>query len=124
MDQHMARKVIALIFGVSVRDGELSDAELAFIGRVYAKLGVPDDRGMMPIADPEAAAASLRGMPKEVQEEALGLLIGAAAVDGVIHNAERHFLEAAAEAIGLNSAQLEERIVEALAAAPESFDGA
>ena len=58
-------------------------------------------------------------MSEPDQKEALSLLIGAAAVDGVVHEAERQLLEAAALAIGWTSEKLEERIVEALGDAPD-----
>jgi uncharacterized tellurite resistance protein B-like protein len=118
MDVELARKVLGLIFGVSVRDGKLTDSEIAFLDRAYESFGVAKQRRpwAMPIADPDAAAATLRGMPKDVQQEALGLLVEAAAVDGVVHDAERRFLEAAAQAVGWTSAELEERIVETLSA--------
>jgi uncharacterized membrane protein YebE (DUF533 family) len=119
MDAHMARTVARLVFGVAVKDGNLSDAEIACLDRTCAKFGVPmgRDSWAMPIADPADAAAQLAAMPAEVQHETLDLLVEAAAVDGVVHDAERRFLEAAAKAIGWTTAQLEEQIVEKLAAA-------
>jgi hypothetical protein len=116
MDAQLGRRVIGLIFGLTVRDGKMTDSETAFIHRAHAALGVPMDRSAwtLPVADPDEAAAELRAMPKEVQREALGLLVEAAAVDGVVHPREREFLEAAAKAIGWTSAQLEEQLVNAL----------
>ena len=116
MDQELRRRVLGLIFGVTVRDGKLTDAEIAFMDRTCAAFGIPSDLDSwtMPVADPDIAAAQLRAMPKAVQQQALGLLVRAAAVDGVVHEAERQFLEAAATAVGWTTAQLEERIVETL----------
>jgi len=119
VDQQLSHQVLGLIFGLAVRDGALADAEIAFMNRTYAKLGLPTDPDSwaMPIADPEAAAAALSAMPKDVQLEALNLLVSVAAVDGVVHEAERRFLDAAAKVVGWTAAQLEERIVDALLAA-------
>jgi hypothetical protein len=118
MDARTGRKVLGLIFGVAVKDGKLTDSEIAFMDRACAKLGIADHRDSwsMPIADPDDAVAQLRAMPKKVQQETLGVLVEAAAVDGVVHAAERRFLEALAKAAGWTDAQLEERIVTALLA--------
>jgi uncharacterized tellurite resistance protein B-like protein len=118
MDARVAHKVLGLIFGVTVKDGKLTDSEIAFMDRACAKLGIPTDRESwsMPIADPDDAAAQLRAMPKQVQQDVIGVLVDAAAVDGVVHVAERRFLETAAKVVGWTTAQLEERIVQALSA--------
>jgi hypothetical protein len=118
MDAELRRRALGLIFGLTVRDGKLTDAEIAFMDRTCAAFGIPSDRDSwtMPIADPQVAAAELRAMPKQAQQETLGLLVQAAAVDGVVHEAERQFLQAAAKAIGWTAAQLEQRIVETLSA--------
>lgn len=121
MEADEARKVLRLIFGVTVRDGRLTDAELAFLDRAMARYGLPAEESVgMPIADPEDAAAALRTLTRAAQAETMGLLIEAAALDGVVHDAERRFLVAAAQAVGWTSEQLEERMVELLSAADES----
>jgi uncharacterized membrane protein YebE (DUF533 family) len=119
MDADIARTVVLLVFGVVVKDGRLTDAELAFLARTRAKFGISADQDAwaMPIADQAIAAQRLSAMPTEVQEEALGLLVEAATLDGVVHDAERRFLEAAAKAIGWTPEHLEEQIVERLSAA-------
>jgi hypothetical protein len=118
MDARNAHKVLGLIFGVTVKDAKLTDSEIAFMDRACSKLGISTERDSwsMPIADPDDAVAQLRAMPKQVQQEALGVLVEAAAVDGVVHAAERRFLEALAKAAGWTDAQLEEQIVKALSA--------
>jgi uncharacterized tellurite resistance protein B-like protein len=116
MDAEFRRKVLGLIFGLTVKDGDLSDSEIAFMERTYAAFGVPTEKDawVMPVGDPEDAAAELQAMPEEAQKEALALLIEAAAVDGVIHEAERAYLDVASAAIGWTSEQLEAQIVEKL----------
>lgn len=118
MDESLRRKVLGLIFGLTVRDGKLADSEIEFVNRTYQAFGIPRDRDswVMPIGDPEEAAEELRAMPAEAQQEAVMLLIEAAAVDGVIHEAERAYLDAVAAVVGLTDEQLEEHIVEKLAA--------
>ncbi|MBW2528396.1 MAG: hypothetical protein JRI23_29745 [Deltaproteobacteria bacterium] len=122
MDAEFRRRVLGLIFGLTVKDGQLSDSEIAFMERTYAAFGVPTDKEswVMPVSDPEDAVAELRAMPDEARQEALGLLIEAASVDGVIHEAERSYLVAAAEAVGWTAEQLEEKIVDQLAQADVS----
>jgi uncharacterized tellurite resistance protein B-like protein len=119
MDVPTAFKVARLVFSVTVRDGKLTDPEVAFMDRVAAKFGIPTGRDSwtMPIADPETAAAELEALPPEVQQEALGLLVEAATVDSEVHDAERRFLETAANAIGWTPAQLEKKIAYKLAVA-------
>lgn len=118
MDVELRRRVLGIIFGLTVKDGELSDSEIAFMERTYAAFGVPTDKEswVMPVGDPDEAAEELRAMPDEAREEALTLLIEAAAVDGVIHAAERAYLDVVASAVGWTSDQLEKRIIDQLAA--------
>lgn len=118
MDAEHRQKVLGLIFGLTIRDRELSDTEIAFMERTYAAFGVPTDREswVMPVADPVEAASALRAMPEATQAEAMELLIAAAAVDGVIHEAERAYLDTVAEAVGWSPEQLEQRIVDTLSA--------
>jgi uncharacterized tellurite resistance protein B-like protein len=119
MDVPTAFKVARLVFCVTVRDGKLTDAEVAFLDRVNAKFGLPTGRDAwaMPIMDAESAAAELKALPPDVHQEAIHLLVDAATVDGVVHDAERRFLETAAEAIGWAPKQLEKRIAYSLAVA-------
>lgn len=116
MDAESRRKALGMIIGLGMRDGKMSQAEVAFIDRTATALGIRFDEGCrtMPIADPKLAVAALREMPKDVQKEVLGVLIEAAAIDGVVHDAERRFLLTAAEAVGWTAAELEDRIVEIL----------
>ena len=118
MDKATAFKVARLVFAVTVRDGKLTEAETAFMDRVNAKLGLPTGRDSwaMPITDPESSIAELKALPPDVQQETFRLLVEAAAVDGVVHAAERHLLEAAAEAIGGTRAQVDQWIAYALTA--------
>jgi uncharacterized tellurite resistance protein B-like protein len=122
LDEALRRKVLGLIFGLTVRDGELSDSEIAFMNRMYTAFDIPRDKEswVMPIGDAEEAAAELRAMPEDAQREALLLLIEAAAVDGVIHEAERAYLDVVAAAVGWTTEELEEQIVEKLAAVDTS----
>jgi uncharacterized tellurite resistance protein B-like protein len=116
MDAESRRKVLGMLIGLSMREGKMSQAEVAFIDRTAAALGICMDEGCrtMPIADPKLAVATLRDMPAEVQREVLRVLIEAAAVDGVVHDDERRFLLTAAEAVGWTASDLEDRIVELL----------
>jgi hypothetical protein len=126
MEANVARTVVRLIFGVAVKDGRLTDAEIAFLARTRAKFGIPADQDAwaMPIADATMAAQQLAAMPAEVQEEALTLLVEAATLDGVVHDAERRFLETSAEAIGWTKERLEARIIERLSVTELGPEGA
>lgn len=118
MDKATAFRVARLVFAVTVRDGKLTDAEKAFLDRVNATLGLPTgpDSWAMPITDPESAIVELKALAPEVQQETFRLLVEAAAVDGVVHDAERHMLEAAAAAIGGTREQVDQWIAYALTA--------
>lgn len=122
MDVALRRRVLGLIFGITVKDGQLADSEIAFMERTYAAFGVPTDKEswVMPVGDPADAAAELRAMPPDAQQEAMMLLIEAAAVDGLIHEQEREYLDMVADAVGWTPAELEEQLVGKLASADVS----
>lgn len=121
MDDSQARQVCQLIAGIVVCDDDLDPSEDAFIDRVLTRFGIPtDDRGViLPILDSKLAAESMRALPTEIQEEALGLLIEAACADGKVTPEEREYLDAVGEALDLSAEALSERVATALSDAPQ-----
>jgi uncharacterized tellurite resistance protein B-like protein len=117
MNQEERIRVARLIAGLVVSDDDLDDKEDAFIERMLASFGIPSsDRNLIfPIVDAGEAAAALRDLSKEAQDEAVTLLIQAAAVDGKVSFEERNYLVVVAEAVGLSTEALDKRLDEALA---------
>ena len=72
-------------------------------------------REIFPIIDASEAAETLRGLPSEVRDEAVDLLVRAAAADKKIAPEERVYLDTVAETVGMPREDLERRIDDALA---------
>ncbi len=118
MDAELRHTVCRLVAGLVVSDDDFAPEEEAFIERMLARFGVPDRAMIFPILDKSDAAASVRALPREVQEEALATLIGAAIADGKVVDEERVYLRAVGSAMGLDDAAVDARVDAALAAHP------
>lgn len=115
MDATTSRSVCRIILGLCVADGELAPAEERFFERLLARFGLPRAE-VAPITDHDEALAELRRLPDTARHETLGLLVEAAAADGVLHPAERILIGAVAEELGIADAEVEERLMTALSA--------
>jgi hypothetical protein len=114
VDPDLSHTICRLVAGLIVSDDDFAPEEEAFIERMLARFGVPDRAMIFPIMDQEEAAASMRGLPREVQEEALRTLIEAAAADGKVVSEERGYLCTVGAALGLDAAAVDRRLAEAL----------
>jgi len=117
MDESTRRKVCRLIAGIVVSDEDLSASEDAFVDRMLDRFGIPraERDVVFPIIDAGDAAAAIAELPEEVRQEAFGLLIEAAAVDGSIAPEELGYLEAVSDAVGASREELGDRLAAALA---------
>jgi uncharacterized tellurite resistance protein B-like protein len=118
MNRDDAVLICRLIAGLVVSDDDLDPKEDAFIERLLARFGIPSsDRDLIfPILDATEAATALGGLAADLREQAMSLLIEAAAVDGRIADEERTHLQAVADAIGMAHADLEARLARELSA--------
>ena len=118
MDEDLRRRVCRLIAGLVVADSDLAPEEDAFVDRMLVGFGIPKDErdSIFPILDDKEAAAEIRALPPEVQQQALTLLIQAAAVDGQVVDEERSYIHAVGAAIGVGKGDLDRRMSEALGA--------
>lgn len=118
MDATTARQVCRLIAGIVVSDDDLSPEEDAFVNRMLERFGIPlEEREVVfPIIYSVDAADAMRALSDEVRQEAFGLLIEAAAMDGTIVPEELSYLEAVCEVVGATREDLSKRIEAALAA--------
>ena len=123
MDLELRKTVCRLVAGLVVSDDDLSTEEEAFVDRMMARFGISERDAIFPIVDRSEARDAMRGLPEAVRQEALSLLVEAAAVDGKIVDEERAYLHAVCEAAGLDVAALEEKLDAALAAAPAGWGG-
>lgn len=100
-------------------DDDLDDKEDAFIERMLASFGIESSARdeIFPIVDKSEAADALKEMTSDMQQQAVALLIQAAAVDGKIVPEEQAYLDAVADAVGLSRDELGRRVKTALGAA-------
>lgn len=118
MDETLRRKVCRLIAGIVVSDEDLSPQEDAFVDRMLERFGIPlaDREVIFPIIDSSEAATAIGELEPALRQEAFGLLIEAAAVDGSIAPEELSYLEVVADAVGVSRDELGDRLAEALRA--------
>jgi phage I-like protein len=105
-----------MIAGLIVADDDFAPEEEVFIERMLKRFGVSDRDTIFPIISHDEAAEQMRALPAAVQEEALAVLLEAAAVDGKVTDEERAYLRAVGEAVGLSQAAVEQRLAIALLA--------
>jgi phage I-like protein len=105
-----------MIAGLIVADDDFAPEEEVFIERMLKRFGVSDRDTIFPIISHDEAAEQMRALPAAVQEEALAVLLEAAAVDGKVTDEERAYLRAVGEAVGLSHAAVEQRLAIALLA--------
>jgi uncharacterized tellurite resistance protein B-like protein len=116
MDQDTSRTVCRLIAGIVVSDDDLDATEDAFVDRMLAKFGLPPEEreAIFPILDRSEAADAIRALSPDVQKEALGLLLEAAAADGKIAKEEREYLAAVADELHIAADEIDRRLDEEL----------
>lgn len=112
MDQELRRSVCRLIAGIVVSDDDLDPAEDTFVDRMIARFGLAEEGrdAIFPIVDRTEAAANIRTLPRQVQTEALDLLIEASLADGKVVADERAYLDAVAAEMGLSASALQAAI--------------
>src|SRR5262245_12680941 len=112
MDLETRQKICQLVAGIIISDDILSDTEEAFVDRVIKSFGIDDPARavIFPLVDKDEAAAQIKELPKQAQDEALRLLIEAAHVDGEVVPEERDYLSAIAKALNISEAELDERL--------------
>ena len=116
MDVELRHTVCRLIAGLVVSDDDFAPEEETFIERMLERFGVSDRETIFPIVAHDEAAARMRELPPAVQQEAMDLLIEAAAADGKITDEETAYLGIVGEVLGLDAAAIDKRLEAALAA--------
>lgn len=116
VDSETRHNVCRLIAGLVVSDDDFAPEEEAFIERMLKRFDVADRDTIFPIISHDEAAAQMRALPADVQQEALSLLVEAAAADGRVADEERAYLRVVGEVLGLDAAAIEARLSTALAA--------
>ena len=116
MEKELAKKVCRLVAGIIVSDDDLDAAEDAFIDRMLAKFGIPGEErdSIFPIVDKSEAVEAMRELPRDVQQEALALLMDAACADGKVVDEERAYLHTVGAEIGMAGKDIDARIEAAL----------
>jgi tellurite resistance protein len=116
MDDALRRQVCRLIAGLVVSDDDLDAQEDAFLERLLARFGIPSSErdSIFPIVDRSEATEAMKALPPEAQQEAMALLIEAAAADGKIVAEERAYLDTVAAVVGLDAVALDAKIQAAL----------
>ncbi len=117
MDQALGRTVCRLIAGIVVSDDDLDPAEEAFVDRMLATFEIGEGReAIFPLVDRVEAAAAIRELPQEAQEQALDLLIEASVADGKLVSEERAYLQLVAVEMGVSDGALQRAIAAKLSA--------
>lgn len=118
MDAEQRHRVCRIIAGLVVADSDLAPEEDAFIDRMLEGFGIPNGEreSIFPILDRDEAAAEIKDLAPELQQEALSLLLGAAVADGQIVDEERDYIRAVGAALGLDAPTIDRRLADALAA--------
>lgn len=123
MDIDTRKKICQLVAGIVIADDILDDHEEAFLDRLLDRFGIESGRdALFPLVDREEAAAHMKALPKDAQDEALRLLIEAACVDGQIAPEERDYLRAVASAIDVPATALARRVAEMLGKSTYTLD--
>lgn len=114
MDLELRRKLFRLIAGVLFVDRRLDAAEDVFLARLCAELELSqaERQTLKPVADSNEATRAMRALPGTVRSEAFERVIDAAVADVVVGAAERRYLIAVGEAIGMTGEQVEARLTE------------
>ena len=109
MELELRRKLFRLIAGVLFVDRRLDAAEDVFLARLCAELELSqaERQTLKPVADSNEATRAMRALPEGVRRDAFERVIDAAVVDVVVGAAERRYLMAVGEAIGMTDEQVE-----------------
>ena len=113
-----------MIAGIVITDEDLDPREEAFVERMLVKFGLDAQQRdvIFPLVDGEEAAETMRGLPREVQQEAFDLLVQAACADGKVVPEERDYLGAVAMAIGMADSEVDRLLTKYGAAIPNVED--
>lgn len=123
MDADTRQKICQLVAGIVIADDILDDQEEAFLDRLLQSFGVEGGRdAVFPLVDHDQAAAQMKELAKDAQDEGMRLLVEAACVDGKIEPEERDYLRAVATAIGMPESALAQRVAEKLGQKTFKFD--
>ena len=115
MDSDTRQKICQLVAGIVIADDILDEHEEAFLDRLLERFGMESGRdALFPLVDRDEAAAQMKALPKDAQDEALRLLIEAACTDGQIAPEEREYLHAVAAAIDVPATALARRVADQL----------
>ncbi len=118
MNDENRRIICRMLGGLVTSDLDVGDDERAFLDKVMAQFEIPESEwdALFPLMEPQEARDALLELEPPVREEALNLLIQAAAVDRVVNEAEREYLDCVASAVGIDDSELSRRIEALLAA--------
>lgn len=114
MNAESRHNVCRLIAGLVVSDDDFAPEEEAFIERLLKRFGISERETIFPIVAHDEAAAEVKALPADVQQEALALLIEAAVADGRIADEERAYVRVVGEAMGLDAAAVDAKLDGAL----------
>jgi uncharacterized tellurite resistance protein B-like protein len=115
MDTDTRQNICRLVAGIVIADDILDEHEEKFLDRLLESFGMDSGRdAVFPLVDRDEAAAQMKALPKDAQDEAMRLLIEAACIDGQIAPEERDYLRAVAAAIDIPLDTLARRVADQL----------
>src|SRR6476620_1645905 len=100
MDLETRQKLCQLVAGIIIADDILDEREEKFLDRLIASFEIEGGRdAVFPLVDRDEAAAQIKQLPKDAQDEGMRLLIEAACLDDQIAPEEREYLLAVAKTL-------------------------
>lgn len=116
MDEEARAKVSALLEAVVTADGVIRPEEREFVRRAAHRWRLPEPDAPLSLRNLGTATEALRALDVGAQARVLAVLVDAATSDHHLDPREHALLLAAAAALGIEAAALEERILQRLKA--------
>jgi len=116
MDDKTGRKVCQLVAGIVAADGDIDPTEDEFVKRLtrWFNLFWVKREDLQPLPTAAQAAAEMKSLAPDVQQEVLELMIQAVAADRRYVDEERKYLERVAVVVGVPNDELDRRVAQAI----------
>jgi tellurite resistance protein len=120
VDEETKRLICRMVAGLVASDEDFTDDERAFVEKVLAEFGIPEDEwdAIYPLVDPGQARDEIAKLNGAAREAAVRVLVQAALADGRVVDEERQYLHAVADAMCVHRSVIEFRLNKLMASVP------